>query len=135
MINEVTWQIINIISPLLQCLWLPLLSGGWVTTRSFHPNILMTLHWVGLVRSRDKLDTLFLGLQRPIDIKLSKVLTYRKRLPPVKPHDFLVTWPTGDHVTAWKILTSIFIRLMITKLDRVLTSRRSFSMQTFVLPH
>ena len=131
---EVMWQIINIISPLLQCLWLSILSGGWVITRSFHPNILMTPHWGGLVRSRGKLDTLYLHLQRPMDIKLSKMLTYSKMLPPVKPHDFLVTWLTIDHVTVWKILTSIFIRLMITKLDRVLTSSRSFSMQTFVLP-
>ena len=37
------------------------------------------------------------------------------------------------HVRIWKIYISNFTRLMTTKLDRVLTSRKSFSMQSLKL--
>ena len=32
--------------------------------------------------------------RRPMGTKLSKVLTYRERLPPLKPHVLLIAWPT-----------------------------------------
>ena len=52
------------------------------------------------------------------------------RLPLLKPHDPLITWPTG-HVAILKIYISTSTRHMATKLSTVLTSRRRFSTQTF----
>ena len=57
--HEITWHIKNIASPVSQCLWSPNLSGWWHNARSSHPYILMTSKWGGLVRSRDKLNTLY----------------------------------------------------------------------------
>ena len=41
-----------------------------------------------------------------------------------------ITWPTWEHIAFWKIYISTATILMGTKLDRVLTSGRSFSTQT-----
>ena len=71
-----------------------------------------------------------LSCRIPVNTKLRKVLTYCKRLSPLKPHD-------SDHVSKMrsrenfgKIYISIFTRFMATKLGRVLTSGRRFSTQT-----
>ena len=45
----------------------------------------------GLVRLRDKLNTLYLHLQKTQCSKLGRVLTHHDRLPPLKPNDFLIT--------------------------------------------
>ena len=65
----------------------------------------------------------------PIDTKFGRVLTNFVRLPLLKPpYDFLIKWITWGHV---KISTiSTFTKLIVTRLDRVLTSRRRFSSQT-----
>ena len=54
--QEVTWQTKNIISP-------QDLSKRWHTPRSSNPDISITSQW-GHVRSRDKLNTLYLHLQK-----------------------------------------------------------------------
>ena len=73
--------------------------------------------------------------RRPMDTKLGncKVLTCYGKLPPLKPHDFFITWPIWGHVTIWKICISYFTRHLATKLGRgrVLTSGKRFSTQTF----
>ena len=60
--RDVQWQIINIISPLSKYLWSPNLSGWWHTARSFHSLIRMNPQYGGLVRSSEKLITLYLHL-------------------------------------------------------------------------
>ena len=49
-----------------------------------------------------------------MDTKLGNVLTYSERLPPLKPHDCLIKWPTRVHVAVWKFFISTFLRLMAT---------------------
>ena len=65
----------------------------------------------------------------PIDTKLGRVVTYSERFLHIKPHNFLMTWPTWDYVTIWKIYIFTFTRLKVTKLDRVLTLGMRFSTQ------
>lgn len=39
--------------------------------------------------------------RRPLSTKLSKVVTYRERLPISESNEALTKWPTSDHVTSW----------------------------------
>ena len=55
---EVTWQIINVIASLSQCLLSSKLPGWWHTTRNSHPKIHMTFQCCFL-RLRDKLTYLY----------------------------------------------------------------------------
>ena len=84
---EATWQIINIIAPLSQCLWSLELTGWWHTRRSSYPKIHTFQCW--LVRSREKLIHISTS-KGPICTKLSKVLT--REVPNI------VTW-LFNHVT------------------------------------
>ena len=120
--HEVTWQIKNIIPPPSQCLWSPNLSRWWHAARSSHPKICMTPKWSGLVRSRDKLNTLYLHLQKTHEHRNWLDLSWE--VPNLK-----AEWPF-DHVTIWKINISTFTRLMTTKLGMVLNLGKRFSTQT-----
>ena len=62
--------------------------------------------------------------------KLGKVLSYRERFPPFKPHQPWITWPTWGYVTIWKIYISAVTRLMANKSGKVLTYGRRFSTET-----
>ena len=85
--REFTWQIKITVFPLSQCLFSQDLPGWWHTVRSSHRG--------GHVWSRDKLSTSYLHWMKTIDTtKLRKVLSYCERLPPLKPHDSLITWST-----------------------------------------
>ena len=85
----------------------------------------------GLARSHDKLNPLYFSTTiMPIDTKLNKMTTSRERLPPLKQHDPLIMWPTWGHMAIWKIFISTFTIIMATNLCSVLTSERSFSMET-----
>ena len=53
--------------------------------------------------------------RRPMDTELDKVVSYCYKLPPLKSHDPLITWPTWRHVTIWSIYIFTFTRLMATK--------------------
>ena len=73
----------------------------------------------------------------PVDTKLSRMVTWLtmyKRLPLIKPYHSLITWPTWGHMAFSKIYISTLAIRMAIQLGRVLTSRRSFSTQTFKLP-
>ena len=59
---------------------------------------------------------------------------YHEMLPPLNWNDLLIRWPMWGHLTFWKIYISTLTRLIATKLGRVLTSGRSFSMQTLTSP-
>ena len=122
---EVTWQIKSIVLPLSQSLWSSNLSGWWDMVRSSLLEIRQTPQWGGL---GDHVTNHIHYI--PMDTKLGKVLTYCERLPLLKPHEHLITWPMWDHVIIWKIYISTFIRLKATKLGSVLTLQRRFSMQT-----
>ena len=92
----------------------------------------MTPQWVifwGHVTN--KIDTS--TFRRPIDTKGEKVLTYCQRLPSIKPHVPILKCPTWGDVTIWKIYISTFARFVASKLGRVLTSGKRFSMQTLKL--
>ena len=56
---KVSWQSKTIISPLPQLLWLPNLADWWFTLRSSYQFIDMTFYSRGLVKSHDKLKTLY----------------------------------------------------------------------------
>ena len=120
-------QIKNIISPLSQYLWSPNLWRGWDTARNSKPKVRIVPQWGGVMRLGDKLDTLYLHFQRTSGTKLWKLLTYNEIFPLLKADDTSITWPTRGHVVIWKIYISSFIRLMATKLGKVLTLRRRFS--------
>ena len=42
----------------------------------------------------------------PVDSKRSRIVTYFDGLPPLKPEEFLITWPTWGHMAFWKIYIS-----------------------------
>ena len=72
----------------------------------------------------------------PVDTKLSRMVTWLtmyERLPLIKPHHSLITWPTWGHMAFSKVYISTLAILMAIQLGRVLTSRRSFSTQTLKL--
>ena len=55
--------------------------------------VVMLRKWDDHVRSRDKLNTLYLQSPRLMDAK-GKLVTYNERLRPLKPRDPLIRWPT-----------------------------------------
>ena len=91
--REVTWQIKNIISSLLQCLRSPNLSGWGVTATSSHPKVSITSPWGGLVRTPDKINILYLHLQRTHGQDIMQDADLPWEAPTIK-----AKW-TFDHVT------------------------------------
>ena len=67
--------------------------------------------------------------RRPRNTKPGIVLTYHGRLPILKLHAPLSSWPMLRHVTIWKVYTFTSTRLIDTKLGAVLTSGRRFITQ------
>ena len=53
-----------------------------------------------------------------------------ERLPSLKARDRLITWPRRSDVAISNIYISAFTKLVVTHLDRVLTSEKSFIKQT-----
>ena len=52
--------------------------------------------------SRDKLNTLYLQLQKTRGHQTRQGAHWSERLSSLKAHDFLITWPTWGHLTIWK---------------------------------
>ena len=77
----VTWQIKNIITPLSQGLWIPNLAGWWVRIRGPHPQSHVTLQYHGHVTNKRRYISTF---TRPIDPKLSRMVTYDEGTLPTK---------------------------------------------------
>ena len=123
------------------------------TMRGFHPYSNITLKTCAHVRSCDKLKT-YLYFHNVYGQQTCQVgdllrgtlthkfvwplneavlLTYHERLPPLKPHDPLITWAAWYYVTISKICIITFTRLMATKLGRALTLGRRFSTQMQML--
>lgn len=125
--REVTWQIISALS---QCPWLPALPGWWNTERNFYTGIRMTPQGSDPVRLRDKLNTYLHFQNLQMTHGHQTMMTYRGRL------TLKATW-LFDHATKLrsrynlKNLISTFIRLMVSKVGRVLTSGKRFSTQAF----
>ena len=65
-----------------------------------------------------------------MDTRTGKVLSYRERLPFLKPHDLLTMWPTWGHESTRNFFISIIKSLMGSKPGRLLTGGRRFSTQT-----
>ena len=65
-----------------------------------------------------------------MNTKLDKLLTHSERLLSLKPYDPLITWSTWGHLTIWKTVISTTTRLIVSKLDMLLTYERTFSTQT-----
>ena len=72
--------------------------------------------WAGLVSSCDKLNKSYIHLQKTHKYQTEwKLMTYRDRQPPLKPHDSMIMWSTWGYVTVWKIHIFSFTRLITTK--------------------
>ena len=84
---EITWQTKIIITPLPQCLWSPKLVSWWLTMRVFQPSCYSTLWSCGLVRSRDKLKTLYLHYHNAYGHKTRQ--------------DDVLPWVTSTHEVTW----------------------------------
>ena len=80
----VTWQIENGISSLSQGLWTPNLAGWWFWMRGSHPHSHVTHQPSGYVTIKKWYISTF---TRPVDPKLSKVLTQHEWVP-----KNVVTW-------------------------------------------
>ena len=115
--REVMRQIKNI-SPLSQSLWSPNLSGWWHPTRSSHLRMCMTPKRGSLVGSRDKLNTLYLHLQKTHGHYTRQGAKLPRRASKIK--------PTLSFDQLISPLSQVF---MATKAGRVLTSGRRFSLQ------
>ena len=89
----------------------------------------MTPQWGSLVRSHDKLNKLNLHLQKTNGHQIRQEADLRDRHQRLKPHYPLITWSTWCQLTIWKIYISILIRLMATKLGRVLSYWKRFSIK------
>ena len=103
------WQTKTVISPLLQCSWLPNLSGWWLTMRGSH------------LKSHHYTSTNTICLSTPNLVGWCPTLKF------TWPFNYCPTW---NHVTILKIYNFAFTRHMDTKLDRILTWRGSFCTQT-----
>ena len=66
-----------------------------------------------------------------MDTKLGKDLTYSDRLPFLKPHDLLITWPTLELCINLKKYISTITRRMTSNPRWVLTHGRKFTTQMF----
>ena len=84
----VTWQIKNVISPLSQGPWTPHLTTWWLRLRGLHPQIYMILQFCGHVTNEKRYISIF---TRPMDPRLSRVVTKDKGTPPTKSDDILTT--------------------------------------------
>ena len=90
----------------------------------------MILQSPGLARSRDKLNTIYLHLQKTHDTKLGKVLTYLETPLPLKLHGPLIMWSMLGHLIIWK---SYIYFTRLTNLGKMLSYRRMFCTQLFKL--
>ena len=118
---EAMLQIKNIFL-LSKCLW-PHDLSGWQNTGT-------TPQCGGHVRSRDKLNLLYLHLQKTYENQTRQGTDLQWELPSLKPYDPLITWPTWGHTTISKIYIFFITRLMASKPGRLLTYGRRFITQT-----
>ena len=86
----VTWQIKNFISPLSQGLCTPNLAWWLLRGRQPHPQIHVTLQYQGHVTSKKRYISTF---TRPMDPKLSRVVTQDEETSPTMSRDNSITWP------------------------------------------
>ena len=100
----VTLQIKSSISPLSQGLCSQYLTGWWHTVRSSYPYICIIFQWGGHVRSRDKLNILYLHMHETYGHQTNQGAILLWEVLTLKPHDPLITWPTRRHVTISKSL-------------------------------
>ena len=77
----VTWRIKNVISPLSQGLWTQNVAGWWLRMRETHPQSHVTHQPRGHVTNQRRYISTF---ARPMDPKLSRVVTYDEGIPPTK---------------------------------------------------
>ena len=130
--GEVTWQIKNVIYPLSQYLWSQKFLGWSETTRYSHPYIWMLSQQGGHVRSRGKLNTLYIHLQKIHGHQTRQGADLHREASILRttPRDALIKWLTWGVVTIWKNYISTIIKLMSSKHYMVLTYGRRFSMKT-----
>ena len=92
----VTWQMKNVLSSLSQSLWSPNLASSWLKMRGSHPQGHVTLRHCGYVTNQKRYISTF---TRPIEPKLSRMVTYDKGTLPAKSRDTIclhihkVQWP------------------------------------------
>ena len=71
------------------------------------------------MRSRHKLN--FKILSSLAEDSWTPILIYRHRLPPLKPHEYLITWSIWSQVTIWKSNFFFFTIPTTNKVGRVLS--------------
>ena len=106
--REFTQKIKSFIFPLSQSVLSSNMSEWRQTARSSQSLILLTSQWGSLVISCDKLNMLYIHLQKTYPHQLGKVLTYCDSLAPLKLLNPLITLPMWDHLTILKICISTF---------------------------
>ena len=87
--HVVTWHIKNLVSPLSQRLWTPNLASWWLKMRGPNPKDHVTIWYRGYVTNQKRYVSTF---TRPMDPKLSRVITYDMETPPAKSRDTSITW-------------------------------------------
>ena len=91
----------------------------------------MLLQSRGFISLLDKSNTFYISTcTRPTATKHGKVVTYHEWVPHIKSHNPFKKVVTWSHVTNLNNYTPTLSWFRTTKLGRVLTSGRSFSMQT-----
>ena len=92
---KITWQ--TKISPVRQCLWLPILAGWDIQWGvSFH-KVTRSFDHVALNGHVNYFSCCITTTTRPMDTKRSKVGIFYKKLRPIKLHNTLNTWHVRSH--------------------------------------
>ena len=116
---DFTWWIKNIESAQSQWLWSPKNSTYRSACPLNHVVLGHVTNWIHFISTYES----------HMGSKIGRLLTYYKRLPPLKSHNTLITWPTWVQVTDWKKYISTLTRFMASNFDRLLTLERIFRTQ------
>ena len=114
---NITWQTKIITYPLIKCIciWLSVLAEWGYTVRSFLPQAIVNYFSCCITTTT-----------RPMATKRGKVVTYYKKLQPVKSHNLLNTW---SHEVTWlikNILSPLPQYLLLSNMTGWLHIIRSF---------
>ena len=105
--HQATWQIENLICPVLRGLWPPSMGGWGLIVRGTHLWSHIILWQPGDSWSRDRLKRNISSLARLMAMKVVKLVTYGELNTPMKPHvlpntwSHEVTWQTENKIWPW----------------------------------
>ena len=105
--HQATWQIENLVCPVLRGLWPPSMGGWGLIVRGTHLWSHIILWQPGDSWSRDRLKRNISSLARLMAMKVVKLVTYGELNTPMKPHvlpntwSHEVTWQTENKIWPW----------------------------------